>query len=78
MTADLGVLAGGFCVTVKGDMNADSGLTTADVMLHLNCVFLQTGSCDFCFADLNCDGALAQADLVLELLAVMLGRPFPC
>ncbi|MGH8003237.1 MAG: M6 family metalloprotease domain-containing protein, partial [Limisphaerales bacterium] len=78
MTADLGVLAGGFCSTVKGDMNADSGLTAADVMLLLNCVFLQAGSCDFCFTDVNCDGVLRPADVVLELFAVLAALPFPC
>ncbi len=78
MTADLGVLAGGFCSTVKGDMNADSSLTADDAMLMLNCVFLQAGSCDFCFADANCDGALAPIEVVLELYAVYLAAPFPC
>lgn len=62
----------------KGDMNVDSDLTAADVMLMLNCVFFRTGSCALCFADINCDGALAPADLVLELFSVFAALSFPC
>jgi len=78
MTTDLAVRHDSPCVTVKGDLNADSSLSAADVMEMLNCVFLQTGSCDFCFADVNCDGLLMASDVVLELTAVFLGIAFPC
>ncbi|MGH8003201.1 MAG: integrin alpha, partial [Limisphaerales bacterium] len=44
----------GFTCPIKGDMNADSSLSTSDVMLLLNCVFLNTGGCHLCFADVNC------------------------
>lgn len=65
----------------KGDLNWDLALTTADVVLILNCVFCSdcpsppagTAACD-----LNCEGMLTPADVVLELYAVFLGRHFPC
>jgi len=72
----------GFTVTVvnlaKGDMNGDGQPTSADVVLHLNCTFLGTGSCDTCFADMNCDGILTSADVVIELNYVFLGIQPPC
>lgn len=66
------------CAASKGDMNADGNLTSSDVVLMLNCVFLGTGTCTNCFTDLNCDGNLTSSDVVLELNAVFLGAPFPC
>lgn len=66
------------CTAWKGDMNASGGLSPADVVLMLNCVFLGTGSCDFCFADVNCSGNLSPADVVIELNAVFLGTAMPC
>ncbi len=65
------------CPGVKGDMNADAALTSADVVLLLNCTFLGTGSCNLCFADVNCDGSLTSADVVLELNAAFLGQTDP-
>ncbi len=62
----------------KGDLNADAVLTATDVVLMLNCVFLQSGNCATCFADANCDGGITPADTVLELLAVFVNQPFPC
>lgn len=66
------------CVAEKGDMNGDSNPTPADVVLMLNCIFLGSGSCDFCFSDLNCDSSLTPADAVLELNFVFLANPLPC
>ncbi len=63
---------------VKGDMNADGGLSPADVVLMLNCVFLDSGNCGLCFSDGNCSGEMSPADVVLELNAVFLGSLFPC
>ena len=66
-------------VTGKGDMNLDGALTSADVVLLMNCVFAGIGppsgvlSCD-----LNCDGLATSLDVVLLLNAVFWGDPFPC
>jgi len=68
----------GLCAAAKGDMNGVGGLTPADVVLMLNCVFLGTGTCDLCFADVNCSSDLTPADVVIELNAVFLGTSFPC
>ena len=62
----------------KGDMNASGGLTSADAVLMLNCIFLASGNCDLCFADVNCSSDLTSADAVLELNAVFLALAFPC
>ncbi len=62
---------------VKGDMNADTLPTSADVVLLLNCTFLGTGNCALCFADVNCDGVLTSSDVVLELNHVFLGLTAP-
>lgn len=62
----------------KGDMNASGGLSPADAVLMLNCVFLGTGNCGMCVADVNCDGVLTPSDVVLELNAIFLAMPFPC
>jgi hypothetical protein len=68
-------------------MNGMGGLTPADVVLMLNCVFTGNGTgtvsgdCNVCYADVNCSGGatpLTPADVVLELLAVFNGQPFPC
>jgi hypothetical protein len=66
------------CAAAKGDMNASGGLSPADVVLMLNCVFLGTGDCDFCFADVNCSGGLSPADAVIELNMVFLGAAAGC
>ncbi|MCI0404941.1 MAG: IPT/TIG domain-containing protein [candidate division Zixibacteria bacterium] len=66
------------CAAAKGDMNASGGLSPADVVLMLNCVFLASGSCDLCFADVNCSGGLSPADVVIELNMVFLGASPPC
>jgi hypothetical protein len=74
----ISIIVGPACAAAKGDMNADAGLTPADVVLMLNCVFLGTGDCDFCFADVNCSGGLSPADAVIELNMVFLGAGPGC
>ncbi|HXF49656.1 MAG TPA: IPT/TIG domain-containing protein, partial [Verrucomicrobiae bacterium] len=69
---------GSGCAGAKGDMNASGGLSPADVVLMLNCVFLASGSCDLCFADVNCSGGLSPADVVIELNMVFLGAGAGC
>jgi hypothetical protein len=66
------------CASAKGDMNLSGGLSPADVVLMLNCVFLASGSCDLCFADVNCSGGLSSADVVIELNMVFLGAGDGC
>lgn len=61
-----------------GDMNGDTGLSPADAVLMLNCVFLDQGSCSLCFTDVNCDGSLTPADVVIELNMVFLGAAPGC
>ncbi|MCI0595867.1 MAG: hypothetical protein L0Z48_04915 [candidate division Zixibacteria bacterium] len=69
----------GIPMVVKGDLNLDSLLTPADVVLELNAVFLQqTFPSPFEAADVNCDSELTVADVVLHLNATFLGEPFPC
>jgi uncharacterized repeat protein (TIGR01451 family) len=65
------------CIFPRGDVNADSSLSPADVVALLNCVFLAPGGCTAC-ADLNCDGTLSPAEAVIELNAVFLGTPIVC
>lgn len=63
----------------KGDLNADSMLTMADVAELLNVVFVDnTLAISPCTADVNCDGALTPADLILLLNRVFLQTPLPC
>jgi hypothetical protein len=64
---------------LKGDLNLDGAVSAADVVLHLNCVFLEEpppaggGACDF-----NCSGSTTPADVVILLLAAFSGVSFPC
>jgi hypothetical protein len=64
------------CANPKGDLTG-GGITSADAVAMLNCVYLGTGSCDFCFADVNCSGTLTSSDTVLELNRVYLGLTDP-
>lgn len=66
------------CASLRGDMDADGDLTSTDVILGLNCVFLGSGNCDLCFADLDCDGFLTSTDAVILLNMVFLGLPAGC
>jgi hypothetical protein len=59
-------------------MNASGDWTPADVVLMLNCVFLGTGDCEFCYADVNCSGGLSPADVVIELNMVFAGAGDGC
>jgi WD40 repeat protein len=64
---------------VLGDLNLDGQLTTTDVVLELNSVFLgDSFPAPPASADCNCDGGLSPADVVLLLNATFLGKPFPC
>lgn len=67
-----------FCANEKGDMNGMGGLTPADAVIMLNCVFLDPTGCGLCYSDVNSDGSLTPADAVTELNAVFLGALFPC
>ncbi len=63
----------------KGDLNLDSLLTPADIVLELNAVFLgKSFPASFETADVNCDTVLSPADVVLHLKATFSGEPFPC
>ena len=72
------------CAAAKGDMNGVGGITPADAVLMLNCVFLGNGTgtvggdCNLCYSDLNCLGGLTPADAVIQLNYVFLGTPLPC
>jgi hypothetical protein len=72
------------CAAAKGDMNGVGGITPADAVLMLNCVFLGSGTgtvggdCNLCYSDLNCLGGLTPADAVIQLNYVFLGTPLPC
>ncbi|MGE5693142.1 MAG: hypothetical protein ACM3YF_05115 [Candidatus Zixiibacteriota bacterium] len=64
---------------VLGDLNLDGQLTTTDVVLELNSVFLgDSFPAPPASADCNCDGQLSPADVVLLLNATFLGKSFPC
>jgi len=64
--------------TLLGDLNLDGILTSSDVVLELNCVFLGNGYCTLAYSDVNCDGVLTSSDVVLLLNAVYLNQSFPC
>jgi hypothetical protein len=70
------------CAAAKGDLNADAGLTPADVSCILLCVFLGGADppciCDLCVSDVNCSGDLTAADVVVELNMVFLGAGLGC
>ena len=59
---------------VKGDLNLDGSFSPGDAIAHLNCVFLETGSCNFCLLDVNCSGDLTPADAILQLQRVFLNQ----
>ncbi len=63
---------------LKGDLNGDGVLTSADVVQLINCVFLGTGNCDNIFVDATCDSTLNASDVVISLNAVFLGLPITC
>ncbi len=59
---------------VKGDLNLDGSFSASDAVSHLNCIFLDSGSCNFCLSDVNCGGTITAADAVLELQRVFLNQ----
>jgi len=64
---------------VRGDLNHDGFLAPADVVLQLNCVFLDVGpDCELLTADMNCDGRLMPADAVILMQRVYFNAPPPC
>ncbi len=67
-------------IAFKGDLNGDGKLTTADLVLLLNCIFLEAaGYCLPASADLNCDGSLVSpTDVVILLNAIFLGQSITC
>ncbi len=67
-----------FQTVTKGDLDGDGLLTSTDVVLMLNCVFLGLGNCAVSFADLDCEGELTSTDVVMLLNAVFLGTPIVC
>jgi cysteine-rich repeat protein len=67
-----------FCANEKGDLNGMGGLSPADAVIMLNCVFLDPTGCGLCYTDVNSDDSLTPSDAVAELNAVFLGTPFPC
>jgi len=64
--------------STKGDLNGDQIFTPADIVLHLNCVFLSLGNCPLNQLDLNCDGMATIEDVVILLNRVFLGILPPC
>lgn len=68
-------------VQAPGDMNNDDQLTSPDIVLLLNCVFVGNvdgACCGLSYADVSCDGALTPSDLVILLTAVYLGGALGC
>jgi hypothetical protein len=62
-----------------GDLNLDGGLSPADVVLLLNCLFLSdTWDCPLYLTDTNCDGMATTADIVAMLNAAFLGEIISC
>ncbi len=61
-----------------GDLDFDQSLTSTDVVLLLNCVFLGIGDCYFETADLDCNSILDATDIILLLNAVFGGQPLGC
>lgn len=74
----LSLLSNTGCYNKAGDLNHDCFLTTVDVVLELNCIFLDLSNCNFNSTDVNCDGNITPADVVLLLLAVFASQPLPC
>ncbi len=63
----------------KGDLDGDGFLTSTDVVLMLNCVFLGVGdNCRVSVADLDCEGFLTSTDVVMLLNGVFLDIQILC
>jgi len=61
-----------------GDANGDGLLTSADIVLILNFVFLGVPISPPEVADMNCDGVATSSDVVIALNVVFLGQAPPC
>lgn len=68
----------GLMQPIRGDINGDFLLTTADVVTLLNIVFLGTPPPTFPEHDMNCDGLATAADVVLLLNYIFLDVALPC
>lgn len=66
--------------SIRGDMNHDGILFTADIVALVNCVFLNPSdpSCDLLVADIDCNGYLSPPDVVILLREVFLNWTPPC
>lgn len=66
-------------IAYKGDLDGDGRLGAADVVLLLNCIFMNRGFCPPALADMNCDGSIVSpTDVVVLLNAAFLGLPVTC
>ncbi len=64
---------------LKGDLNFDGVLSTADVVLSINCTFLgEAPPAAPAACDINCDGKVTPADVVVLLNMVFLSVSAPC
>jgi len=66
-------------VYMRGDVNADGGITLVDVIYMANYV-LKGGTAPIPMksADVNCDGKYDLVDVILLARYVLFGEPFPC
>ena len=73
------LVSGGFPATTRGDLNGDGFLTSADIVLELNLVFLGVlFPVSPSQGDVNCDGLLNSADVVLLLNKTFLNSRSLC
>jgi hypothetical protein len=68
----------GFIHPVRGDVNGDSLLTSADAVQLINAAFLGDPLPVLFFHDMNCDRIVTAADVVLLLNRIFMGVPLPC
>jgi hypothetical protein len=67
-----------FRVLQLGDANGDGSLTSADIVIILNHVFLGIPIDPPEVADMNCDAVATSSDVVIALNVVFLGQAPPC
>ncbi len=67
------------CPNVLGDVNASGTVTSADIILYINCVFMcEFGPFDILeLGDVNCNGQSTTADVILMVNYVFKGMPLP-
>lgn len=58
---------------LRGDLNTDGERTPADVVLLMDCVFVNSAGpfCITCLGDLNCDNQMTPADIVILMRLVL-------